>query len=364
MKAFLSKNYVQHLLFWVIYLCSWSGRDLVYYPHFLGTLSANTIILLPIIPLIYFNLKVLIPKFLLKRKYIAYSFALTGALLIFTLITRYNYSLLFSVIVDAPVQLQLFMSLQGAIIILMELILLIFITMAFYFIREWYVKERYTRELEQKNLQSELQLLKQQIQPHFLFNTLNTIYMLMEHQSAQAKETLLQFSEILSHQLYDAQKERIALQKELDYLKSYIEIEQLRHEDLLDLECRLPMDKVENLVIAPMLLLPFVENAFKHGKSASGYWVKIDVQLQGETLHFQVENSINVKPVTKRSDKGGIGLVNVQRRLALMYPNRYTLDMKNLGDRYIVQLRMELEKSPERLETAKLIDSPERMLEL
>lgn len=191
--------------------------------------------------------------------------------------------------------------------------------------------------IEKEKIQSELEMLKQQIQPHFLFNTLNTIYMLMEKDNKEAKQTLMRFSDVLSHQLYEIQEDFVSLKKEIGYIKNYCEIEQQRNEDSLNLSLNLLTDK-DNYQIAPLLLIPFVENAFKHGKQADNYWVNIALAVSNKTLNMKVENSCTSS--IKTNEIGGVGLRNVRRRLKLLYPE-HRLTIEN-GKSFKVDLEIEL----------------------
>ena len=157
---------------------------------------------------------------------------------------------------------------------------------------------------------------------------LNMIYFLMEQKDEKAKEVLLKFSDILSHQLYDYNKDYVDLNKEIEYLENYIELQKMRHdEEVLDLKYNLPKQNGD-LKIAPMLLIPFVENAFKHGSNSTGFMVKIELKFEEDTLQFETQNTFN--PNKKSNHKvGGIGQKNVKRRLELMYPDQYDLDIRN-----------------------------------
>ncbi|MEN0004363.1 MAG: histidine kinase [Bacteroidota bacterium] len=342
MKRIFQSAFIQHVIFWSFYMLFCSGRDMAYYPHFMSNLFTNILIFIPLVPLVYINLYVLVQRYLMKKRVMAYLLSLGGLIMLFTWITILNYDFIFGTLYGLEKRAEFFTSWRGNLVILTEVLLLLYITMALYFIQQWYVKERYARELEKKNLEGELQLLKYQMQPHFLFNTLNAIYMLMERNTQTAKEALLQFSDVLSHTLYDAQKDRITLEQELEYLRNYLEIEQLRNEGLLELEFNLP-DPPVAYQLAPMLLIPFIENAFKHGKSAKGYWIKLDLEVEGQELRMQLKNPMHPKAPKALPTKGGIGLVNVKRRLKLLYPEKHQLEIDQSDNVFAVQLTIPLE---------------------
>lgn len=344
-QRFKNINWLWHLLFWVLYILVWSIRDLVFHSNYLELLKSNTILMLPYLPLVYLNLYFLMPRFLLKAHYGVYIAILGLAVFTMVLISKWQHYWLFKSVYEDTVTAEFFISIQGLMIISTELIILIALSMVLYLLKEWYQKERYTKELEKQRLSAELALLKQQINPHFVFNTLNTIYHLMERRTEQAKEVLMQFSDTLSHQLYDTSKEKISIQKEIEYLKNYIAIEKLRHEDHLKLTCSWPEKNSSNYQIAPMMLIPFVENAFKHGRSASGYWINLEMDLNHEgQLTFNIQNKINPGN-GKINSKKGIGLANVRRRLNLTYPAKHELKIIENKESFTAQLKIQLHEN-------------------
>ena len=262
----------------------------------------------------YFNLLILIPKFLIPKRYVLYIFlALTLAFSTAWLTnTLFAYAML-------PIEIPFFSGWQGKFVLLTDTLFIMALTSAMQFLWKWRERDRYARELEQKNIETELALLKSQVNPHFVFNILNTVYHLISRNTEKAQNLLMQFSDILSHQIYDSAKDRIPLEKEIVYLKNYIEIEEMRSSEFLTLTCSLP-SSVNGLEIAPMLMLPLVENAFKHSKRAEGYQVTIDMQVEDQTLVLNITNSINEKLLTKHK---GIGIANVHRRLELLYPEQH-----------------------------------------
>ena len=216
---------------------------------------------------------------------------------------------------------------------------------AFYMQIEKNELEKTKLSTELKLKEAELKLLKAQVHPHFLFNTLNNLYGLTLEKSDEAPKLVLQLSEILDYILYRCDAPRVSLTEDLKNLKNYIEIEKIRYSEKLDLQTDFPKD-TGKLKIAPLLLLPFVENAFKHGVShyPGTAFVRITGRIFGKKLIFGIENTQN--PLAKKNENGsnGIGMKNVKRRLDLLYPQKYILSVEDKNDTFSVNLTLELEE--------------------
>lgn len=193
--------------------------------------------------------------------------------------------------------------------------------------------------------ESELRLLQSQLSPHFLFNTLNNMYglSLTEHQKVPA--LLLKLSELLRYSVYEANETYVSLRSETGYLKNYIEFEKIRLGERLSLKTDIEPSLPEDFVIAPMLLIVFVENAFKHSRNSVDDNIYIDINLKvwNDQLLFSVKNSYS--PQQKRFDKNsGLGLDNVRKRLELLYPGAYALDIRSDEQLYTIMLQVKLKK--------------------
>lgn len=186
-------------------------------------------------------------------------------------------------------------------------------------------KSKESFELRNKILEAETNALKAQINPHFLFNTLNNIYSLSQFDSKKTGEAILQLSDILRYVTYDGSNERVPLSSELENIESFIKLQLLKDSDASNIKIDIANDN-PNLLISPLLLLPFVENCFKHANhhdKANG-WIKIAVKTEGSKLIMVTSNSTTKQPSPK--DKvGGVGMENVKRRLSLIYPNSHNL---------------------------------------
>ncbi|WP_315822975.1 sensor histidine kinase [Paraflavitalea speifideaquila] len=199
-------------------------------------------------------------------------------------------------------------------------ILLVSTGAAFKLLMDYARAQRRLGEVSKEKAEAELNFLKSQINPHFLFNSLNSIYFLIDKQNATARQTLLQFSDLLRYQLYDCNADTIEIEKEVTYLQDFIRLQQLRKDHHYEVEVHVAPE-VRGFRITPLLLIPFVENAFKHISHHSDQrnFVQVTLGRGNGIFHFRVENS---KETHHRSTEpqGGIGLSNVKRRLELLYP--------------------------------------------
>nr|WP_299342936.1 histidine kinase [Allomuricauda sp.] len=223
---------------------------------------------------------------------------------------------------------------------------------AYRFPKDWIRNEKQKNQLERDKLRSELDFLKAQINPHFLFNGINSIYHLIGSDDALAKDTLLQFSGLLRYQLYQGNVDFISLNKELEYLRNYIRIEEVRkgEDAMFSIEFpNLDDERLSVLKIAPLLISPFLENAFKylsHNSDRNRNFVNIDLAMKDAELYFRIENSTDSKLKKGPESNGGIGLANVKRRLGLIYPDgRHELKIDPEGNTFTVELKLKLNEN-------------------
>lgn len=197
--------------------------------------------------------------------------------------------------------------------------------------------QKLRNELINQKQAGELALLRSQVNPHFLFNTLNNIYALVYQKSDEAPEAVMKFSSIMRYVLYDAAAESVSLGAEVEYLRSYIELQQLRYKQpgLVDLAIE---GNVSGFRIAPMMLIPIVENAFKHGSMNRSPAICIRLHAGAGQLRFEVINYLRKGEVTLAKGPGGTGLANLRRRLELTCRGLYQLDARQEGERYVVNL--------------------------
>lgn len=210
---------------------------------------------------------------------------------------------------------------------------------------EWVIYQRDKKKLEKENMQSELKFLKNQINPHFLFNTLNNIYALSLIKSEATPEVILKLSDLLRYMLYECNEPKVKLRNEISYMKNYLDLERLRQKPDVILEFKVE-GEVKEQTITPLIFTPFLENAFKHGvnKVLENACVRVFLKVKKNKLKFIVENS---KPEFTTNminiSQGGIGLANVKKRLEMLYSDNYSLEIENTMTYYKIELTLNLD---------------------
>jgi two-component system, LytTR family, sensor kinase len=204
--------------------------------------------------------------------------------------------------------------------------------------KEWYLQQELIRKMEVEKLNTELEYLRAQINPHFLFNSINTIYFQIDKQNNAARETLNKFSDMLRYQLYECNADKIEIEKEIKYLDSYVNLQGLRMGGNYKIE--FGAENLSHFTIPPLLLIPFVENAFKHVSNFAKRDNEISIYLTKEENEFKFSVINTIDATTPESENGGIGLKNVKRRLELLYGNRYRLDIQKSSETFSVILEL------------------------
>ncbi|MEM1319626.1 MAG: histidine kinase [Bacteroidota bacterium] len=324
-----------HILFW-LFVYSDKILALLGFTGYSGLTPMYTFLTLCIdAALVYLNLYILIPRFLLQGKIWYYLF--------FTVISIFinlelAFTLTFPVVYDINgMDGQQTSALAMLVDDFVETASVLGMAMGIHIVRRFLRNQKKLRELQTASLKTELAFLKHQINPHFLFNSLNNIYVQNRKKPADASESILLLSDLLRYQLYDCAKEKVYLKGEIEYLKNYLKLDKLRKnisEVDFDVE-----GSPEGKLVAPFIFIPFVENAVKHGLSIdSESFIKIQFILREQELKFSIKNSKPQNGYQKL--KGGIGLTNVKRRLNLLYPNKYQLDVRDGESSYIVKLNL------------------------
>ncbi|MCP4882334.1 MAG: histidine kinase [Flavobacteriales bacterium] len=344
-KIINSSYILVHFLFWIgvwffyVYFFSYNSTDANFVTWFSAFLLPVTMITT------YFVVYFLIPKYLLLKKYAlfalysVYTIVMSTWLILLTIFT----SLLF--LSNLKIENMPPMS-RNYIFVLILVFLVVLLVSFVYLLNHNFQTESKNKELQNKILSTQLQLkdqelqyLKKQIHPHFLFNTLNTIYGFALKQSINTPDIILKLSNLLDYILYQINKPKVSLKEEIMHLKEYIDLEQIRFQDTLKVNFLTENIDVEKM-IPPMLLIPFVENAFKHGNLIDGFLlVDIKIQITKDSLLFNIKNT--VKRDNEPDKKPGIGLANIKKRLDLIYPEKYDLKIKTEKNWYFVDLIIE-----------------------
>jgi two-component system, LytTR family, sensor kinase len=282
----------------------------------------------------YINANILLPRYILKGRYKQYGLVAVGCFLFIMFMTWLTLYILLN---DHHFYL------RGH--LLFNLFFFLFIlggSLAYGMIKERAREERVSREKETENLKTELSLLRSQASPHFMFNVLNNMVALARKKSDLLEPSLMKFSSLMRYMLYEADEEKVALEKEIDYLQSYIDLQQQRFGK--NVQVNVQMEKpAMHYEIEPMLLIPFVENAFKHGTGIIEN-AQIDIILQATEgkLHFKVSNKFVPGSVEVKDKTSGIGLSNVKRRLQLLYDNKHQLQITKQADWFTITLDLKL----------------------
>jgi len=346
MQALFQRNRVilLHLSFWWVYL-SFFLYQISSYQHGpeVDWERVLTIVFIQVFfaaVISYLNYFYFLPRFLVRKNVWLYlvEFSLPFAILMFSRLHLERF------IIDGYGHHEEYLYKTRFIVqvVTTNLFIVIFVGMLRFAV-DWFEFDARQKTVENEKLTAELNFLKAQINPHFLFNTLNNLYYLAYTQSSNTTEVIAKLSQMMRYMIYDSNHPKVPLSKEIEYMQNYISLERLRlnNQIPINFETEGNMDQV---LIAPLIFITFLENAFKHGvtNNSPGAWVNISIKLKGSDCTYTVENS-KVNTVSPVSDgKSGIGLQNVKRRLALSYPDRHVLNIEDLPDRYRVQLNITL----------------------
>lgn len=323
----------------VILLFLFSGNssptkiDYIYTSSFIFTL---------IIP-ISFNLYLLIPKFLKKEKYILFCLFFIANILLFAPLNTW----LFNLVVNNFFSDYFFISYHNSLEIYLIFFIFFILTALIKLAEDWisfnHIENKSLR-IKNQQIENQLYYLKGQINPHFLFNSLNVLYSLAIEEKKEITSAILQLSDILRYVIYDINTIKIPIQKEIELLKNYIEFEKNRH--VKNSKINFDYLVAEALEIYPMLLLPLLENSFKHGLKSGLKNPYIDVKLTAKNKKIEFSISNNFKEITNHGYENykGIGLKNVQKNLAIIYPHKYHFSIENNENVFTVNLTIDVKK--------------------
>ena len=322
-----------HIVLWLVVLA---------YPLFLQSEKNNVLSSLPryvistclLVSLFYFNSLVLIPRYLAKRKVALYILLIVGAIVVISTINIANHYFFYSAgdIHD--------WKLKHRIYDLLFLSLIVWgVSTVSRITTEWFNNELMRKEAEKKQISAELAFLKSQINPHFLFNSLNNIYALCHRSNdPEAAEAIAKLSGLMRYMLFGSATSTVKLKDEIEYLQNYLDLQKMRINK--DIEVTFVIKgEIANFEIAPLLLIPFVENAFKYGLSyVSNSFVRIECIVEKSELKFRVQNTVHERGKSELSS--GIGLENVKRRLTLLYPGKHKLQINDVKSIFDVELTL------------------------
>ncbi|WP_069659671.1 sensor histidine kinase [Arcticibacter eurypsychrophilus] len=292
------------------------------------------------IAIFYINYLYILPNYLNSRRYLGCTLSII-LLVLFSACVKYAIASIFSeiILVQGHNQDYYVNFWEYLFIATITGTFFVFLSTAYKFTVDWFLNEKIRKSLENEKLSTELAFLRSQINPHFLFNSLNNIYSLAYQQSEKTPEAILKLSEIMRYMLEDSNEPKVPLHREIRYLKNYIELQTLRFKNgaFVDFGIKAVEDQIQ---IIPLILIAFVENAFKHGiVSDADHPVKIDLQVQHNLMIFEVWN---LKSAQNKDNTGGIGLSNVKRRLELLYEGRYELLIDETISTYYCKLALHL----------------------
>lgn len=334
------KYKLDHLAFWLITLgfYAFTRRHVIETSGWMYFITDVLFRNLLIAGACYFNIFFLFQKYFRKGRYLVYGILLLVLLLTYTAVQNVFDAWLNGYIGNDPSKSGFFYNSYYNFSI--GLFYIAF-TLALQLSKQWYRQQLLIQRIQTEKLQAELLYLKAQLNPHFLFNCINTIYFQIEKENEEARESLQKFSELLRYQLYECNEDAIPIEKETSYLRSYVDLQRLRK----GFHNRITFESdpsAADFTIAPLLLLPFVENAFKHLSTHSEQenTIAINMCRENGSFLFRVTNSVNL--LSGNDQVPGIGLKNVRRRLDLLYGNRYKLDLVNDRSTFMVNLEIKL----------------------
>lgn len=344
------KRILLHFLFWIFYLSYYTFQSGYYSKDYLDMLEGYLIYLPIMIAASYFTNYYLVPKFLLSKQYFKFIviFIVSALVFIFSMKTVFWFYL-------APK----FYSKMGAegyykagffypTYLMAHAISIYFVVFVFGFVKltkRWFINNQITQELKKEKLEAELKFLKAQMNPHFLFNVLNSLYALALKKSDKTAEMILKISAMMDFILYESKNDFILIDKELKLINDYVELEKLRYGDKLAYEFTIE-GETENIYIPPLLLFPFIENSFKHGvsNSVNNSYIKATLKLLKSEIEFVIENNKPEYEVSIKKQEG-IGLANVLKRLELIYAGKYIYEKSETENTFLINLKFNTENN-------------------
>ncbi|PWA08847.1 sensor histidine kinase [Flavobacterium laiguense] len=330
-----------HLWFWVIYFFLNFLRWGAYFNDYEYSLKSNIIEFCLHIPLVYFNIYILVPKYVLQNKYYKYTLVLFLSLIIvYVLKTGLTYFIISKDIWPEANRDYHPFDINHIVAVCIGELYVLAIATSIYFMLTWLKERERNRTIMVNQNKIKLKYLKNQIQPHFFFNTLNNLYALSLESSDKVPDVIIKLSNLMEYVLYDIEGYKfVPLIKEIDYIQNYIEIEKLRFENV---EVRMNLESnIDSIKVPPLLFISLIENAFKHGGvNNDKLKIKINIRVTKTMLEFEILNNFVISQNIK--NKKGIGLTNTKKRLKLIFKNNFTITQKVKFNFYIITLQIPL----------------------
>jgi hypothetical protein len=332
----ISRNYFLHLLFWLGIGIVWFYLRYQDYSSLSQAATVTVIKVLDLSLVIYTANLVLVPHLLYKKRYVLFGSIFIGLVALASSVKL----LVVKGVLNQPLNVP---NIKEA--VYNNFVTQFFLVLASIAIKsavDYIQLQKRLAQVAKEKAEAELNFLKAQINPHFLFNSLNAVYFLIDKKNVAARDALHKFSEMLRYQLYECSDNRIPIEKEIGFLKDYVDLQQLRMSENASIQFRCEKE-VSRFSIEPLLLIPFVENSFKHlshysnGRSNE---VQINLSRKNDSMVFSVYNTTEERK--KHFKDGGIGLSNVQKRLALLYPGKHHLEVKEKDGWFGVELQLSL----------------------
>lgn len=339
LKAFLA-----HILFWLVIMLTYAASEWGYRNNFQQALQFELLYLPIRMIAAYVNWYILIPRWLYKNKISTYLLTLLIFLIFLSIAQRYlnvywGYPTFFPDWFKKPLEFWVFFRIIQNLVIIASPVAF---STGIKLFMDWYQQKNKAKQLEIEKRAAELKYLKAQINPHFLFNTLNNLYGLSLEQSKKVPQLILKLSDLLSYSLYESAVERIAIRKEIKLINDFIALEKERYEGRLKIDWTIAKKVDREWEIAPLLLMPLVENAFKHGvkENIEQTIISLDLNKERQFLVFKVSNTVP-KTIDEKLPNG-IGLKNLKRRLDLLYPNQHQLETFQEGNQFNALLKLKI----------------------
>lgn len=335
-----------HIIFWLIYFLFNFLRWGSYYDDYFYSFKSNLLGFPIHMTLTYFTIYALIPFFIKKRDYILFALSLFFSILIMVIIKyELTYFLISSNVWPEGPEVTTNLSINYVVVMMLGELYVISFVAAIKITIDWMRERQIASNLAKSQLETELRFLRSQISPHFFFNTLNNIYSLSLEKSENTPDTVLKLSDLMRYLLYETKQKRQPLSKEIQFIQNYLDLERIRYSDKLDLHFEVNGNP-KGQKIAPMLLIHFIENAFKHGAGKNTGLVRIDINLkiEDQKLLFKMSNTLPQTELKNNlNNEGGIGLENVLKRLDLSYgPEGYHLNQFEADGEYHIHLKLNL----------------------